>query len=204
MPKGQVQAISMVLIAGIVISLAGAAYFWGKPMIEKRATLADIDSAEAFIIQLDKNIVEVARNGGSKSMSVPRISGSSITVEEDTEDLLYRFFTTHAMIDIGESAEPIPVDTFEQNDPGEYGKSPRVITLSGERQNDQYIMTLRLHYRELLDDTYPPAGYRISLNDAGKSGNNQISVSYSGTNSVPGGAQNEGELKLTNIDIVVS
>ena len=59
--KGQVQAISLVLVAGIVMSLAGAAYFWGKPLMEKRSSMTDVATAEAFIIQLDKEIVDVAK-----------------------------------------------------------------------------------------------------------------------------------------------
>lgn len=213
MAKGQVQAISMVLIAGIVISLVGVAYFWGKPVIEKSSTRADISNAKQFIVQLDKNIVEVSRSGGVKALDVPRLAGSSLVIDEDNNQILFKFFTTQAMYEMGEDSAPVPVETTDQNIPGPYGGSPRIITLRGEPQPDgQYLMILNLTYRELRSND-PKRGYEVAAVDggetpgAGSSGFMSVVASYaSGPNPVitPRSDEDGGELTTTKVSISIS
>ncbi len=212
MRKGQIQAISMVLIAGVVISLVGAAYFWGKPMIEKRSTLADISNAKSFMVQLDKYITEVARNGGSKAISVPKLPGASLSVVSEDEITL-RFFTTQAMIDMGDESVPVPVETFDQSNPGPYGGSPRIITLEGTPSEDgQYLMTVRLKYRELRDEGPPPKGYKIEIEDGGNvgvpdssmSGDFSVGITYSKSDLETRSAENGGDLTKTIVKVAIS
>jgi hypothetical protein len=212
MRRGQVQAISMVLIAGIIITLAGVAYFWGKPMIEKRATLTDIANAKSFMIQLDKNIVEVARSGGSKSLSIPAISGSSLSINDSSDgdggnEVLFRFFASQAVIEMGEDASPIPVETYDENPVGPYGGSPRIITLAGEKtESGMYIMTLRLSYRELDTETPRKRGYKIVLSEdeTGENTNTAVIVRFSGTRTLLQGADNGGDLTITDIEVRIA
>jgi hypothetical protein len=193
MGKGQVETISIILIAGIIISLAGAAYFWGKPAIEKRSTLADIANAKTFMVQLDKDITEVAKSGGTRTVSIPKISGSSLSVDTAANQIVFRFMTTQAMLDMESGVGTIPVETFDEDDPGPYGGSPRIITLEAQKDGQQYLMTLRLKYRELNEvpscvDAGPavgtPRGYKITLEDGGSTAKDSpgaVSVFFSGT-----------------------
>ena len=168
MKTGQVQAISMVLVAGMILALAGAAYFWGKPLLDKRATVTDVSTAKAFMVELDRQIVEVSRSGGTKTVDIPRISGSAVHVNESGNEILYQFITPESMIDMGEGSVSVPVDTYDISPVGSYGSSPRIILLEGEPQsNNMYLMTLRLKYRTLETDTEPYRGYRIVILDGG-------------------------------------
>jgi hypothetical protein len=204
MLKLQVQAISMVIIAGIVLSLAGAAYFWGKPMIEKRSTMTDIATAKSFILQLDRHITDVAKGGGAKSITIPQISGSSMLVNVTGNEIVFRFFTSEAMIYTGEDSMPVPVETYDEDPVGQYGGSPRIITLEGETEDDRHQMTLRLKYRELDVNTPPKKGYKIVIVDGGKTGRSVVGVSYIGVETAPGEASNGGDLIKTRINVTLS
>jgi hypothetical protein len=213
MRRGQVETISIILIAGIIISLAGAAYFWGKPAIEKRSTLADIANAKGFIVQLDKDIVEVAKSGGTRTVSIPKISGSSISIDGAANEILFRFVTTQAMLDMGEEGEgEVPVETSDWTDPGPYGGSPRVITLEAKKEGQQYLMTLRLKYRELnTQDGTTPTGYKIVLEDGGSSAQGSpgaVSVFFSRIETesrpVPPGGGSGGTLTKTIVKVTLS
>ncbi|UCD03131.1 MAG: hypothetical protein JSV63_00655 [Candidatus Aenigmatarchaeota archaeon] len=158
----------MVLVAAIILLLAGSAYFWGKPLLDKRTTVTDVSTAKSFMIELDRQIVEVSRSGGTKTINVPRISGSSIDVNETGNEILFRFLAPEAMMEMDGSSTSVPVDTYDVSPEGSYGSSPRIILLEGEPQeNNLYLMTLRLKYRTLQTDTAPLRGYRIVLLDGG-------------------------------------
>jgi hypothetical protein len=188
--KAQVQAISMVLIAGIILTLAGTAYFWGKPMIEKRTTMTDVSTAESFMLELDRQITEVARSGGSKAVSIPRIPGASVKVNESGNEILLRFLTSQQMLGMGEDSMSVPVETYDTDLVGTYGGSPRIILLEGEPvENDQFLMTLRLHYRPLETRSDPYKGYRIEIVDGGTNSMgapSRVTVSYLETTTAPG------------------
>ena len=61
---GQTEAISMVLVSGIVISLVGAAYFWGMPMIDKRSAATEFTSAANMMDSINEKIISIASSGG--------------------------------------------------------------------------------------------------------------------------------------------
>jgi hypothetical protein len=207
MRRGQVETITIVLIAGILISLAGVAYFWGRPMMEKRSTLADVSNAKSFIVQLDKEIVETARSGGTRTLSIPKISGSYFRVNETGNEILYRFVATQAVLEIPNGATAtIPVETFDEAPVGLYGGSPRIITMESTRmQSGQYLMTLRLKYRELRSDV--PRGYMIALDDGGSSTSSSpdgVSVFFAGTETDSRGAGAGGDLIKTIVRVTLS
>ena len=208
MKKAQVQAISMVLMAGIVLALAGAAYFWGAPLIEKRTTVTDVSTAKSFILELDKQIVDVARSGGSKTVNIPRITGASLKVNQSGNEILFRFVTAQAMLGMGEGSMSVPVETYDDSDTGVYGGSPRIIKLYGEPvDNNQYLMTLRLKYRELVASN-PDKGYKIAITDggnlAGSDAQSRVSANFVNITTDPTGAENGGDLIETYINVTIS
>lgn len=206
MRSGQVETIAIVLIAGMIISLAGAAYFWGKPMIEKRSTLADIANAKSFMVQLDKDVTEVAKSGGTRTVSIPKISGSSLSVDTDENEIVFRFVTTQAMLDVGGGA--IPIETFDNQTVGPYGGSPRIIMLDAQKSGQQYLMTLRLRYRELnTKDETTPRGYKIVLEDGGNSAGGSpgaVSASFSRVDTESRSVSAGGELTKTIVRVTLS
>ncbi len=64
--KLQSQVISIVLISGIALALAGSAYYWGLPLLEKTQKNVELESANQFMENLAKAIEEVAVTGNSK------------------------------------------------------------------------------------------------------------------------------------------
>jgi len=182
--KAQVQAISMVLIAGIVLALAGAAYFWGKPLIEKRSTITDVNTAKSFILDLDRQITEVSRNGGEKSLKIPAIPGASFKVDELNNGVLFRFVSSQQLMEMGEGSTAIPVETYDDSPVGDYGDSPRRIYLTGEPvENNQFLLAVNMTYRQLNAEN-PPRGYIIRLSDggnlAGNSAPSRVIVKFEG------------------------
>jgi len=203
--KAQVQAISLVLITGIVISLAGAAYIWGKPLIEKRSTITDIATAEAFMIQLDQQIIDAARNRGEKSINIPSLPGASLSINESENSIVMNFITTQPMLAMGEESVPVPIDSQNIEAVGTYGESPRTITLQAKVHESQYLMTLKLVYRTLYTSGTPKRGYAITLNSGGVSGKEKISVSYDSVETeLVTGADGDAELVKTIIRADIS
>ena len=208
MRRGQVETISIILVAGIIISLAGAAYFWGKPAIEKRSTLADIANAKAFVVQLDKDIVEVAKSGGTRTVSIPKIAGSSLSVNTTGNEILFRFVTAQAMLDMQDGTGVVPVETFDEEAVGRYGGSPRIITLEAQKTGQQYLMILRLKYRELnTKDPTAPRGYQIVLEDGGSASEGSpgaVSVFFKEIDVDSRPASAGGELTKTVVSVSLS
>jgi hypothetical protein len=212
MSKAQVQAVSMVLIAGIILALAGAAYFWGRPMIEKRSTMTDISTAESFMLELDREITEVARSGGIKAVNIPRIPGTSVRVNASGNELLLRFISSQPMLGAGDKKASVPVETYDLDPVGPYGGSPRIIILESEPIDSQFLMTLRLKYRPLETSSDPPKGYMIEIVDGGVTGMDapsRVEVSYIGTVTSPGKCcgippSGDGDRLDTRINVTVS
>ncbi len=201
MRKGQVQAISLVLITGIVMSLAGAAYFWGKPLIEKRSSITDIATAESFMLQLNDEILDVARNKGEKTLNIPPVPGAVMSINETENGIIFQFLSSQPMLKLGDESMPIPIETDHIEPIGSYGESPRTITLESSSYESQFMMTIRLAYRELRVESVPQKGYKILLESVGKTGNDKVSVSYGGTETT----MSDGvEVLNTVIDVKIS
>lgn len=81
--KGQTQAVTAVMITGIVMGGIGTAYLWGVPMLEKRQVEQEIVSTEEDVMNLRDEIVSVSNKGSGSSSSVT-VDADSITI--DTED----------------------------------------------------------------------------------------------------------------------
>jgi len=210
MGKAQVQAISMVLMAGVVLALVGTAYMWGMPLIEKRTTATDVSTAESFILELDRQIVDIARNGGGKSVVIPGIAGASVKVNQSGNEIFFRFIASQAMLGMGEDSASIPIETYDMEPVGSYGGSPRIITLEGEPvDSGQYLMTLRLKYRSLETQNDPLKGYMIVVKDggnlAGGGASSRINIAYIGSTTQSNGCcSNNGDRIDTLINVTIS
>lgn len=204
--EAQVQAISLVLISGIVLSLAGAAYFWGKPLMEKRSSITDIATAESFITQLDKEILDVARNKGVKTLNIPAVAGASLSASpEPDNNIIFKFVVTQPMLTLGDKNMPVPIETSNIEINGTYGESPRIITLESEVYESLHKMTLTMTYRTLFTSTTPQKAYQIVLNPSGKTGNDKVSVSYAGTETTTiTGVNGDVDLLKTKVDVTIS
>jgi hypothetical protein len=205
MKKLQTEAISIILISGIIITLVGTAYFWGKPLIEKRTTITQLLSIESFMDNLNNKITDMASTcatpqGCEEAINLP-VKGL-VMVDSGDNSIKYNVTVPQGIII---SADQIPLNTGNLEDPSAYGETPGVITLRGARTGGQYILQFKLHYRE-LDQSMPKKGYRIKLDKGSVSGNEKIRFSYQGVNIYPGAASgiaSGGDLIETTIRVDV-
>lgn len=195
--KAQTQAMSVVLITGIVIGLVSVAYLWGKPLIEKRSTVAEFSSIESFILELDKKIVGIANSGsGSATLDLPF---GVLRVDDTENSLTFEHYVPQPIV----LNATIPIKTSNMQSVAVYGEAQsRIITLEVDPFDGAYIMYVKMKYRELDKNTYPRKGYLIDLIPlTGVEGKNSITVSFGGSEVITGGAANDGDLILTKINV---
>ncbi|MFA4820301.1 MAG: hypothetical protein WC613_05085 [Candidatus Aenigmatarchaeota archaeon] len=104
--KGQQEALSAVLISGILIGVVGSVYFWGIPLIQKNKDVSLLETSESFMQTLDSKIKAVANNGGRDQIIIPmpglvRFDGQVLEFSIETEGTIY---ATDAEIPLGRSS----------------------------------------------------------------------------------------------------
>jgi hypothetical protein len=92
--KGATEALSAILVTGVLISVVGSVYFWGLPLVQKNKDIATLESSENFMVNLKNKIKTVANNGGREELiiNVPGIlifDGSSLNLVVDTQGTQY-------------------------------------------------------------------------------------------------------------------
>jgi hypothetical protein len=200
--KAQTQVMSIVIITGIIISLVGVAYFWGKPLIEKRTTISEFNSVENFIVELNDKIISIA-NSGSGKYTIELPFGSIKAIAYNAVDPKNNSFIFEHVI-----AQPIlinatvPIKTTSLEEPGIYGEAqPRIILMSVNSYESQHVMTINMHYRELDTNTIPRKGFLIRLVPVSDLGKKYVTVSFGGTETLSGAAVNRGDLIVTKINV---
>ncbi len=201
MNKAQTEAVTLVLISGIVISLVTFAWTWGQPMIQKRSTITQFTSAVLFMGDLDRKIVDMAgtctSQGACEQMLEFPVPGM-LTLDEAGNTIVYTIRVDQPLITKGE----IFFNTADNGTVARYGETPGVLSMRGETLQAGYNLVFMLRYRE-LDSNEPWKGYRIQLlNQSGRlAGSGRISISYGGTETRSGQAANGGDLVLSKIRV---
>jgi len=214
--KAQTQTITIIIIAGIGISLVGVAYSWGMPMIQKRTTLNDYTSVLSFIQNLDSKITGIANSmAGQEEISIPK--GILTVIPYDAvhpDDPAQLHPDRNSIVLEYIASQPMMVDGsiyLETDDIGEvalYGEAkPRIITLSAQSMGTgKYKYKFKLHYRELDTQVSPKKGYLIRLSAITATGDSRVRVSFDQTGDNPevisGGAHNTGDLIATYVNIL--
>lgn len=200
--KAQTQAMSIVIITGIIISLVSVAYIWGKPLIEKRSTIAEFTSIENFILELNDKIIDIANSGsGRHVIEIPFGTIKAIEYKQDDPNSNTLIFE-HTIAQPIVLNATIPIKTNNLQEVATYGEAqPRMISMSVYPHDTAYIMNMKLHYRELDTNTLPRKGFLIKLVPVSDFGRKTITLSFGGNVVIPGGAANNGDLVVTNIDV---
>ncbi len=84
----QTQVVSVVLITGVALILAGTAYYWSMPLLEKTKKSMELQDAETFLLDLIDAIEEVAETGDVKTIET-NINGEFIILP-DKDEIIYR------------------------------------------------------------------------------------------------------------------
>jgi hypothetical protein len=201
--KAETQVVSVLIITGIVIALIGAAYFWSKPLIDKRSSLVQFDSAGQFMKKLDEKIIQMAKSCMSSCqdrLGIP--SGMSVRVipdgaAADNNSIILSFVTNQRMI----MNVTVPLNTNNIEEVAPYGETHGVITLS-ERMSGPYVVEHKLHYRELDNSDEPYRGYKIVLSSGTGTGTSEMVIRYAGSDT-SGTAMNGGPLDVVRIEVFV-
>jgi len=148
--KAQVDVISIVLVVGIVTTLLGSVYMWGGPLMEKRSAFNDYKICEGFIIDLDEKVTQIASGGGGEvNVKIPLGSVKVIPYGENdpnNNSIILEYISKQPPVMGGESY--IKTTTLGETAP--YGSEPRVISVKSEKVSSGYLITIKLHYRELI------------------------------------------------------
>ncbi len=192
MSKGQQQAVSAVLITGILIGVVASVYYWGVPIIQKSQDRYTLEKSEEFMAKLNERITEIANNGGRDrvTINVPgilSINDGKLSFVIETQGTIY---SGDAWISLTRSGCDPDVKGIWGTD------SPQILCVRSDKAGEaKYITTHMLTYRELQKAV---KSYKIEL--AGSStGGEGHSVVIEKT-----GVTEEGSLikNVVNINII--
>lgn len=209
--KLQSNVISLIIIAGMIIALVGAAYVWAVPLIEKRATVTDYEIVERFMLDLDQEIVKIANTGsGVSTIDIPRgvLTLQPHDISSPVKNTLtLDFYVSQPIITEGGS---LPVRTGVIDYIGEYGKSePRILMLNRHSDADSVHLNMTMFYREMRSNV--PKGYVIALCpitdfiscESPITGGSSIRLSYGETIVEPRIAEDGGDLTMTKVKVEI-
>lgn len=92
--RGQQEAMTAILISGILIGIVGSVYFWGLPLIQKNKDVSILEDSEGFMKSLDNKIKYVANHGGRDQIkiNVPgtlKFDGEKLSLQIETIGTIY-------------------------------------------------------------------------------------------------------------------
>lgn len=179
--KGQHEALSAILITGILIGVVGSVYFWGMPLIEKNKDISILKNAEEFMKNLNEKIKYVANHGGRDQIEIT-VPG---VLAFDGQDLLFEVETTGTIYAVG-SWIPITKNACTLAE-GKWGiQESEVLCILAECMGDindceEYKTAYKLSYIPLnvydpLDELIILNSYQIELNGQPEKGSLDHSV----------------------------
>mgnify|MGYP006914273335 CR=1 FL=1 len=186
--KGQTQAVTAVMITGILIGTVAAVYVWGTPLLEKRQSQAELNQVENDVVSLGNSIESVANSGsGAASESNIRISEGEVFVNETGNYIEVTSFSQNP---------PYPTEAWRIIDgsnlqgltigAGDYGiqgqDTPGVVAARATQGGTESQIRYRIEFRNLFDSGDDEMSY-IDINSAGSpriTGETSLSVSNQG------------------------
>lgn len=202
--KGQINTISIVLIAAIIIALVGAAAYWAGPLLSKAQASTEFETATIFVLGLRDKVIDLSNTGGVYEADIP--FGAVTVIPEDFQgennnSILFQFPVSQPLA-LGESETFIGGASFEdvtnQNE-GTLGvSSPAITTVKVESLGGtNWIVTMKILFRGLNTTTAPVETFKIALNKGGSpiSGTSKIIIRR--------GETEPGLVTYTKMDVTV-
>ncbi len=169
MRKGQSQVVSAIIIVLVGLSIVGTVYPWAQSVIQKKKDSKSMEDTYNFFGELEKSIVDVARNGGEESLELDVPGKLYVYPESSTDELNNSIvFTFESKVsNVAESSEWIPLNTPNTNSTATLGIDKPGVISGKARLGDEYITVwYRMWFRELEDRTTGKS-YKIALKTSG-------------------------------------
>ncbi|MFH0889777.1 MAG: hypothetical protein V1836_01370 [Candidatus Aenigmatarchaeota archaeon] len=215
--KGQSEVITFVLLGGVIVSLVGAAYMWGAPLTEKRSSMAEAESVQAFFNVLNSKITDMSQTcSGTCTETITLTPKGVFSVFNNERYYLSRpapggtehneynnsvTLTTNAARSIYALDRWIGLNTGNVGKVATFGEDDGVIMIRMVKNAaGDHNALYRLWYREI--DTLKK-GYLVEL----ETGNVQnatagkMTITYDGRFVVANGAANGKDLEISRIKV---
>lgn len=157
--KGQTQAVTAVMITGIMIGTISAVYVWGTPLLEKRESQAQLDQVENDVLGLMNEIESVSNSGtGSGSEIDMRLDQGEVAVDENQNFIEITTFARNSMYPEGSwrllEGSNLQGLSFASGDYGIRGQeSPGVVAVRADSGSSDRIK-YRVEFRNLQDERF--------------------------------------------------
>ncbi len=185
--KGQQQALSVILITGILIGVVGSVYLWGLPLIQKNRDISVQQTSESFMKNMAERFKFVANHGGRErlTMNMPGTvvfdpSAKTVELTIETQGTTYE---TDTWIQLGKN--PCTLEN------GRWGyDDPETLCVKSTKVGDLYITVYRLNFVQLNTETL--TSYKIDLSGFSATGGegHAIIVQSAGTQTVSENGRN--------------
>lgn len=172
--KGQVQAVTVVLLTGLTIGVASVVYVWGQPILDKRDSQVQLDSVESQILDLRQEIIRVSNGGEGAASEV------SMEIEENEYEIrMIRVNSSQDFIDVIVDAESSPYpdgkwtmlkgDTMQNLSitSGDYGIKGEDLGSVLMVRPQSSIVRYRLEFRNLYSQSSGTSLEKVDLSAAG-------------------------------------
>lgn len=175
--KGQ-EPITTIIIVGVLMSIAGSAYLWGAPLVQKNMDAMVLKNSENLMFKLKEEIINTARNGGKTSIeiNVPGImeyddANQKITLTIESKGTIYS------------EGDKINLDASDDSY-GTLGKdSPGYINVQSNKLSESsYETVYTLGFRKLQDGSQ---FYLIDLQGNKKYGGEKSAITFENKGTQP-------------------
>jgi len=188
--KGQTQAVTAVMITGIMVGTISAVYVWGTPLLEKREGQSQVNQIENDVLGL-KNEIDSVSNAGQNS-------GSEINLRLDDGEVFVNEAENYIEVTVFAGSSRYPEGAWrllEGNNlqglsfaSGDYGirgqESPGIVAVNSQGGQSGRI-TYRIEYRNLLDERFSEPTVQLTdiqaIGADRSSGQTTISIVNQGT-----------------------
>lgn len=183
--KGQTQAVTAVMITGVMVLGVASAYVWGVPLVEKRQSQSQLDSLESSVIGLEQSMLSVARSGqGSSDTVTLDLGNGGVEVNSSGNYLELTTFAEGAQYPVGSwrlihgsNRQGLSVGS------GDYGiqgvNTPGVVAVRRDSSGNP-VVRYRVEFRNLKASTPSGAELRqIDLQSIGASkANGEVEIHF--------------------------
>lgn len=159
--KGQTQAVTAVMITGIMVGTISAVYVWGTPLLDKRESQAELDQIETDVISLKNEIDSIGDSGSGAGSEINlRLNDGDVYVNEEENYIEITSFAANSMYPEGtwRILEGNNLQGLSFVDSSDYGitgqESSGVVAVRSDGSEGEDRITYRVEFRNLQDDSF--------------------------------------------------